>query len=197
MIPVQAIGFKELKLRTSEQDKMSEQHGQALNNIQALISQLMRQHELETTVKLDQYRRMQMSLAQRVIRVMKKKELLATQGWGSASSEEQFKHRCEALLRELHKPHQYKSELNELQAAVTMQHAMQSEERARYAAEPMDEETLEKIAHFLNEQRQGIKVIMDLLATDLKQLHSITEQLNDAENRTAGSSSLQQKTPFL
>jgi nuclear pore complex protein Nup54 len=196
MIPVQAIGFKELKLRVSEQDKMSAQHSVALKNIQALISQLMRQHELETTVKLDQYRRMQMSLAQRVIRVMKKKELLANQGWHTGSSEEQYKTRCETLLRELNKPHQYKTLLNDLQATVTVQHVMQNEERQRYAAEPIDEETLDKIAHFLNEQRQGLKVIMDLLTTDAKQLQSITEQLNETENRS-NTNTVTQKTPFL
>jgi hypothetical protein len=127
MIPVQAIGFKELKLRVSEQDKMSAQHSQALKNIQALISQLMRQHELETTVKLDQYRRTQMSLAQRVIRVMKKKELLANQGWHTSSSEEQYKARCESMLRELNKPHQYKTLLNDLQVRSTRERERERE----------------------------------------------------------------------
>ncbi len=196
MIPVQAIGFKELKLRVSEQDKMSAQHSVALKNIQALISQLMRQHELETTVKLDQYRRTQMSLAQRVIRVMKKKELLANQGWHASSSEEQYKSRCEGMMRELNKPHQYKTLLHELQATVTMQHVMQNEERQRYQSEPIDEDTLDKIAHFLNEQRQGLKVIMELLTTDMKQLQSITEQLTDAEQRST-TATAQQKTPYL
>jgi nuclear pore complex protein Nup54 len=153
MIPVQAIGFKELKLRVAEQDKMSAQQQEALNNIQALISQLQRKHELETTVKLDEYRRTQMSLAQRVIRVMKKKELLANQGWGTRTSEEQYKARLEALTRELHKPHQYTALLNDLQSTVNMQH-LTSEERQRHLHDPLDEDTLDKIAHFLSEQRQ-------------------------------------------
>lgn len=89
MVPVQATGFKDLKLRIEEQDKTTALQQKALHvhhlsyaiflahhrslvsfqDMQQYIHQLQQKHDLDTKMKLEHYRRTHRELAQRLIRV--------------------------------------------------------------------------------------------------------------------------------
>jgi nuclear pore complex protein Nup54 len=120
MIPVLAVGFKDLKIRIQEQDKMTAQQLSTLKDIELYIAQLHQKHNLDTTLKLEEYKRRHLELTRRVVRVMKKKEVLTSQGYPPLKSEELFRARLESIQRELNKPNQFKAVLSDLHSTVSM-----------------------------------------------------------------------------
>jgi nuclear pore complex protein Nup54 len=120
MIPVLAVGFKDLKIRIQEQDKMTAQQLSTLKDIELYITRLHQKHNLDTTLKLEEYKRRHLELTRRVVRVMKKKEVLTSQGYALLKSEELFRARLEGLQRELNKPNQFKAVLSDLHSTVSM-----------------------------------------------------------------------------
>lgn len=68
-VPALAIGFDDVQKRMDEQHRLSEAHGAKLAEIQTLIKEIQKRSQLETAVKLDEYKRKHMQAAQRVIKV--------------------------------------------------------------------------------------------------------------------------------
>lgn len=68
-VPALAIGFDDVQKRMDEQHKLSEAHAAKLAEIQTLIKEIQKRSQLETAVKLDEYKRKHMQAAQRVIKV--------------------------------------------------------------------------------------------------------------------------------
>lgn len=209
MIPVQAVGFKDLKIRIQEQDKMTVQQLTTLKNIELYIAQLQQKHSLDTALKLEEYKRRHLELKRRVVYVMRKKEMLTTQGYALLKSEELFRARLESLQRELNKPNQFKAVLSDLQSSVnTMLHnaAASGGDNVTLARsflgdetpldrstpspqyEPLDDETLEKIYAFLEEQSKGLQQLTALLKSHLKHLQIISDGLTEASKLKFGSS---------
>lgn len=69
MVPALAIGFDDVQKRMDEQHKMSEAHLNKLNQIQTLLKEIQKKSQLETAVKLNEYKRRHMQTVQRVIKV--------------------------------------------------------------------------------------------------------------------------------
>lgn len=68
-VPALAIGFDDVQKRMDEQHKLSEAHSAKLAEIEAMIKEIQKKSQLETAVKLDEYKRKHMQAAQRVIKV--------------------------------------------------------------------------------------------------------------------------------
>jgi len=71
-VPVQATGFNDLQLRLKAQDERSGLHQKALQEIDKQLQEMQRQHEVNTVVKIEQYRQQSMVLAHRLIKVIHK-----------------------------------------------------------------------------------------------------------------------------
>lgn len=76
--------------------------------MQNFIGSLQRKHELDISLKIEQYKRRHLELCHKVLIVMKKVETLRNRGYSISSTEEQYRNKVENLLRELSQPNLYK-----------------------------------------------------------------------------------------
>lgn len=118
---MQAVGFSDLKQRIAEQDKATEAHQKALQDLRKVLDDIQHKHSLETSIKLEQYKQRHTELSHRVLKVMKKLEVLRCKGYGISMEEEAFRTKLENLQRELNQPNHYKGRLNELSSFLRMQ----------------------------------------------------------------------------
>jgi len=172
LVPVQAKLFGDLKTRVEEQVKTNKNHEKALQTIELIIEQIQQKHELNTLVKIEEYKRRHMELSARVLRIMKKVDLLQNLGRPISTEEEAFRSKLEKIERELQMPTQFKGRLNELLSLVRMQ-----EDVVQVNHENLDEESLETISKFLQQQQKGIQTLSQVVAKDMKDLAIIMEGL--------------------
>jgi Nucleoporin complex subunit 54 len=104
------------------------------------IGKLHQQHELTTTVKIEEFRRKHMELAHRVLQLMVKIEVLQARGYSILTDEETYRAKLDNLQQELNKPTQFKSQVRELTSLVRMQ-----EDTAVQTYEPLDEQSMRDI----------------------------------------------------
>jgi nuclear pore complex protein Nup54 len=76
--------------------------------LQKFIAALQRKHELDISMKTEQYKRRHLELCHKVLIVMKKVETLRNRGYSLSVQEEQFRTKVENLQRELSQPNLYK-----------------------------------------------------------------------------------------
>eukprot|EP01116_Phalansterium_solitarium_P012053 TRINITY_DN28007_c0_g1_i1.p1 TRINITY_DN28007_c0_g1~~TRINITY_DN28007_c0_g1_i1.p1 ORF type:complete len:450 (+),score=154.65 TRINITY_DN28007_c0_g1_i1:76-1425(+) len=177
LVPVQAVGFSDLKARVDEQDKTTTQIKDAIQEIQTFVENVQRRHEIEMLVKIEQCKQQHLQLAHRLIKVMKKLEVLRCKGCPVTLEEEQLREQLAALQREMQQPTRYRNRLNELAALVRIQADKAPEEYDR-----LDEESLESIHKYLSDQQQGLKHLTDVLRTDARHLGILQQGL--AESRS-------------
>lgn len=166
MVPVFAKGFEDLKKRVDKQDAEIKEHQVILQTTNKLINGIYHKHQVGTIVKMEAYKRRNMELASRVLRVMKKIETLRALGTPSMPEEEAFRDKLQALRRDLNEPNKFKSMLNELTSLVRMQDEMQD---LNY--ETIDEENMDKIFQVLQQQQEGLVRLTDIVTRDLQDLH--------------------------
>jgi len=172
LVPVQATGFGDLKSRIAAQEEMTGQQQQALDEIGKYISKLQQQHELTTTVKIEEFRRKHMELAHRVLQLMVKIEVLQARGYSILTDEETYRAKLENLQQELNKPTQFKSQVRELTSLVRMQ-----EDTAVETYEPLDEQSMRGIYKFLSSQQEALARLSQVLKEDAHDLEIITNAL--------------------
>ncbi|KAJ3127382.1 hypothetical protein HK101_005585, partial [Irineochytrium annulatum] len=97
MVPVLAVGFEDIKKRIAQQDEANRAHRAKLEEIDSKLDSLERKHQLETTVKLDEFRRRHTELARRVLFVMRRVHVLRNKGYPIRAEEEALRVRLEAL----------------------------------------------------------------------------------------------------
>lgn len=163
MVPVFAKGFEDLKKRVDEQDAAIKEHEATLQNANKLTNAIYHKHQVGTIVKMEAYKRRNMELASRVLRVMKKVETLRALGIPSVPEEEVFRDRLQTLRRELNQPDSSKSRLNEITSLVRMQDEMQD---LNY--DTIDEENMDKIFQVLQQQQEGLVRLTEIVMRDLQ-----------------------------
>ncbi|KAL6080008.1 Nuclear pore complex protein Nup98-Nup96 [Balamuthia mandrillaris] len=176
LVPVQARGFSDLKLRIQAQDKTAARHQEALQEVFAVLNEIQQKHELSTTVKVEEYKRRHMQLASRVLRIMKRLEVLRSMGYPILGDEEAFRGKLENLQRELNKPTQFKGRLNEITSFVRMQ-----DDFAQETYEPLDEDSLGTIHEFLRQEQQGLSHLNEILKQDTKALDLMLQTMSNDE----------------
>jgi len=166
MVPVQAIGFKDLKARVIEQDKTTQLHLQALQEISSVLQQMHNKHSQVTKANIEAQKIKHMQLSHRLLRVTRKIEMLRNRGQPIAPWEEHLRARLENLQRELNKPTQLKGRLNELSSLVRMQ----EQRRPHVIFEAIDETDEPKIFEFLSELQNGLSHLTEILKVDMRNL---------------------------
>ncbi|KAI8816785.1 nucleoporin complex subunit 54-domain-containing protein [Fimicolochytrium jonesii] len=116
MVPVLAIGFRDIKKRMEMQDQAYEAHKAKLEEMGGKLAELQRTHFLDTSARLEEYKRRQAALVAKVLRLMKQVQLVRNRGYSIRAEEEKFKTRLEAMERELQKPSVFRGRLNEIWA---------------------------------------------------------------------------------
>ncbi|KAJ3080147.1 hypothetical protein HK102_003266 [Quaeritorhiza haematococci] len=171
MVPVLAVGFDDIKKRMEEQDKQNAVHKFKLEEARIQLEKIQRKHHLDTTVKLDEYKRRHAELSHRVLQLIKKVEVLRNKGYSIRADEETLKVRLEAMALQLKKPSQFRGRINELWAQL--QQLKESRRLANAAMagveyEVADEESLRMIYQAMADMQAGLSHLTDIVKTDQK-----------------------------
>ncbi|KAI8612109.1 nucleoporin complex subunit 54-domain-containing protein [Chytriomyces sp. MP71] len=195
MVPVLAVGFEDLKKRVSEQDAMSDMHKAKLEELAERLNAIERKHYLETTVKLEEYKRRHVELSQRVLSMMKTVEILRNKGYPIRSEEEALRARLEAMNTQLKKPAHFRGRVQELEAALRMIKDARRMESAgslgaaaaggagglgREGVVEMSEEQIRLIAEALGSTQQGLKNLSELVEEDGKDIEVISRGYSES-----------------
>lgn len=114
-----------------------------MDEIQKYVTKLQRKHDKtagETTLKIEQYKLKHMELSHRVIKIMKKIEVIRNHGYPISGNEEAFSSKLDSLQRQLNQPNQFKGRLNEITALVRVE-----KYRPPPNMEVLDQDSLESI----------------------------------------------------
>jgi len=170
LVPVQAAGFSDLKVRIIEQDRMASQQEKALLDAGKLLDHIKQRHEVSTLIKLEQYRRRELELANRFLKVMCVIARLEARGCGLTAGEEQFLQRVDTLIRDLSRPG-FRGKLTELSAMA------RSCDRSETMIDPVNKDALERIYMFLEQQQAGLQRLTALIQKDQKDFDYISNNL--------------------
>jgi len=178
LVPLQIRGFAELRQRVEQQDKAVQDQQKALKEIQTFIGAIQDKHDFTTASKIQDYKRRHMQLAARVLRIMRRIEVMRSLGYPISLEEEAFRKKLENLYTELNKPTQFKGRLNELTSLVRMQDEVT---QANY--EPLDPESMQQIYKYLQQQQEGLKHLTDIVKADLKDMRTMVTFFEEDTNK--------------
>jgi len=121
MVPVCANGFQDLLNRVEIQNQASDDHARILDTYRETLKNFRKKHDLEISVKIQEYKQQQVELSFRLLKIMVKLECCRTRGLPVTSSEETWRNQLENIQKELNSPNQFKAKLSELSSSLSMQ----------------------------------------------------------------------------
>ena len=170
VFPVPCIGFTALKRRIELQGtraRLLEKNVARLRKVTEENRSRLRQ----TMIKIAERRRAQLDLRSKLIHVMTK--VVKLHHWGKPTSEAdmRFRERMNGLMAELHLPHRYQGQLDELQSQLDYRPDLQpgnnTLNRQHVALTKMD---LERVYEFLRRQQEGLAKLNEIVRKDLRDL---------------------------
>ncbi|CEP18934.1 hypothetical protein [Parasitella parasitica] len=175
-VPALAIGFDDVQKRMDQQHKLSEAHSVKLAEIQAMIKEIQKKSQLETSVKLDEYKRKHIKATQRVIKCLKYAQVLRNKGLSITPAEEVMRARLENIQDQLQQSEQFHSKLSQLWAQLQLI----KEQGRQYSKidgvdgwEAVSEENINAITKTLDEQNNGIQHIVEVLEADTAEVDNL------------------------
>jgi len=188
-VPVQATGFQDLRLRVEEQNKITTEHVKALEDVQAFLLTLQKKHDLDTRIKIDQYKQRHLELSHRVLKLMKRVEVLTYKGYPISLEEEAFRAKLENLQRELNQPSLFRGRLSDLLSFLrthNQQEVSTASNIHQQLTDTLDHDSLESIHTFLEQQTAGLAHLAELLKQDLRDMTLSQEMLCNDKNDRVG-----------
>ncbi|KAI9355367.1 nucleoporin complex subunit 54-domain-containing protein [Zopfochytrium polystomum] len=175
MVPVLAVGFEDLKKRVNQQITTSQIHGTKLDELCAVLEKIEKKHYLETTSKLDEYKRRHVELSHRVLKIMKYVEILRNKGYSIRAEEEALRGRLEAMDQQLKKPAHFRGRTQELQATLrTLRESRKAGQNTLSGGSPdsdvIDEEQLRLMREALMTAQEGLKNVSAVIDEDSRDL---------------------------
>ncbi|KAF1800522.1 nucleoporin complex subunit 54-domain-containing protein [Mucor lusitanicus] len=175
-VPALAIGFDDVQKRMDEQHKLSEAHSAKLAEIEAMIKEIQNKSQLETAVKLDEYKRKHMQAAQRVIKFLKYAQVLRNKGLSITPDEEVMRARLENIQDQLQRSEQFHGKLSQLWAQLQFI----KESGRKYGKidgvdewDSVSEENMRGITKILDEQNNGVQHIIEVIETDTAEVDNL------------------------
>ncbi|KAI9475965.1 MAG: nucleoporin complex subunit 54-domain-containing protein [Benjaminiella poitrasii] len=178
MVPALAIGFDDVRKRMEEQYKMNEAHNAKLAEIKRILNEIQKKSQLETPVKLEEYKRRHMQTTQRVIKFLKYAQVLRNKGLSITPDEEMMRARLEDIQEQLQRSDQFRSKLSQLWAQLQLI----KESGRKYGKidridewDAVSEENMNGITKILQEQNNGVEHIIEVLETDAKEIDNLSK----------------------
>ncbi|KAI9098301.1 nucleoporin complex subunit 54-domain-containing protein [Phlyctochytrium arcticum] len=171
MVPVLAVGFEDIKKRLSMQEETSRAHTAKLTEIKEQLEALKRKHYLDTVAKLQDYKRRQIKLAGKTLRIMKNVQLIRNRGYSIRVEEEKFQSRLSAMERELQRPAVFRGRLNEIWAHLQQTKSFKEFSSVRSNSDlwsVVNNDQLKQIFQTLNEHQSGLAAITEVVQDDEK-----------------------------
>ncbi|KAJ3007747.1 hypothetical protein HKX48_008957 [Thoreauomyces humboldtii] len=171
MVPVEAVGFRDIKKRVDMQDMAYRAHKDKLEEMRTKLIELQRTHFLETSAKLEEYKRRQAALIAKTLKLMTKVQKIRNRGYSVRAEEEKFKTRLEGMERDLQKPSVFRGRLNEIWAHLqqnksSKQFSLTGGVDASYNIS--DEEQLGLMLQTLTGHQNGLAVLTEVAQQDTK-----------------------------
>ncbi|GAN02045.1 nucleoporin nup44 [Mucor ambiguus] len=175
-VPALAIGFDDVQKRMDEQHKLSEAHSAKLAEIETMIKEIQKKSQLETAVKLEEYKRKHMQAAQRVIKFLKYAQVLRNKGLSITPDEEVMRARLENIQDQLQRSEQFHGKLSQLWAQLQFI----KESGRKYGKidgvdewDAVSEENMRGITKILDEQNNGVQHIIEVIETDTAEVDNL------------------------
>ncbi|KAI7901449.1 nucleoporin complex subunit 54-domain-containing protein [Cokeromyces recurvatus] len=177
-VPALAIGFDDVRKRMEEQHKLNEAHNAKLEEIKTILNKIQKMSQLETPVKLEEYKRRHMQTTQRVIKFLKYAQVLRNKGLSITPDEEMMRARLENIQEQLQRSDQFRSKLSQLWAQLQLI----KESGRKYGKidgvdewDAVSEENMNGITKILQEQNNGVEHIIEVLETDAKEIDNLNK----------------------
>ncbi|CDS12986.1 hypothetical protein LRAMOSA05170 [Lichtheimia ramosa] len=169
LVPALAVGFDDVKKRMEAQERQAGAHLATLKEIEDKIKKLKGADAQSTANKLDEYKRRQMDLTQRVIKILKYAQVLRNKGLPLTSEEEAMRTLLENVQDQLLRSEQFRGKLSQLWAQLQLikesGRKYDTSEDARMW-KGMSEEQMNTFTKILGEQTHGIEHTIDILEHD-------------------------------
>ncbi|CAG8556762.1 5677_t:CDS:2 [Cetraspora pellucida] len=168
LVPVRVCGFEDIKKRLAVQE---EEYG-------AKLEDMKRKHNLETLVRIEDRKRKHIELTQRVIKLMRRIQVLRLSGTLIRSDEEVLKGRLEDIKQQLQRSSR-KLETLKTQYNVTKLQWGVREPPVTHKFNAVNDNQLENIIKVLDTEQTGIVHDIETLKKDSKDIDVIIRHLND------------------
>ncbi|KAF9135622.1 hypothetical protein BGX30_011492 [Mortierella sp. GBA39] len=178
MVPALAVGFDDLKKRMEAQNDMTEMQRIKLEEIEAKMSQITQFHMLQTASKVREFKRRHIQLAQRVLTLMKRVQILRNRGVPLRADEEVLRVRLENALEQLRNPAHFRGKITELWAQLQI---LKDSKRLHPAGnyEVSDEAQLEGISKVLQDHQAGLHQMTMVLQQDMQDIETLQRKLEE------------------
>ncbi|KAG0337610.1 hypothetical protein BG004_007570 [Podila humilis] len=178
MVPALAVGFEDLKKRMESQNDMTEMQRIKLNEIENKMNDIMQFHLLQTASKVREFKRRHIQLAQRVLTLMKRVQILRNRGVPISQEEENLRGRLEELLEQLKNPAHFRGKITELWAQIQI---LKDSKRLHPSGtyDVSDEAQLEVIGKVLADQQAGLQHITSVLQKDMVDIETLQRKLEE------------------
>ncbi|KAK6521147.1 hypothetical protein TWF506_001378 [Arthrobotrys conoides] len=163
-VPVIARGFDDLKIRMQQQENQIAAYRMSLHSINNRLTELSRNHDIKTTIKLSEALARHQQLAHRTLSLSAKVQVLKNRGYALQPEEDQLKKKLEALTKMVSDP-SVNGRMNEIWARMQIinQKAKQMEHEISEMSVTVDPEQIQKMATVLQTHEKGIKGLRDEL----------------------------------
>ncbi|KAK6361646.1 hypothetical protein TWF730_005364 [Orbilia blumenaviensis] len=163
-VPVIVRGFNDLQLRMQQQENQIAVYRATLHSINNRLTELSRNHDIKTTIKLAEAVSRHQQLAHRTLSLSAKVQVLKNRGYALQPEEDQLKKKLEALTKIVSDP-SVNGRMNEIWARMQIinQKAKQMEHEINEMSVTVDPEQIQKMATVLQTHEKGIKGLRDEL----------------------------------
>ncbi|KAG0278499.1 hypothetical protein BGZ95_003867 [Linnemannia exigua] len=178
MVPALAVGFDDLKKRMESQNEMTEIQRIKLEEIEVKMNEIMQFHMLQTANKVREFKRRHIQLAQRVLTLMKRVQILRNRGVPLRADEEVLRVRLENALEQLRNPAHFRGKITELWAQLQiLKDSKRLHPTGNY--EVSDEAQLEVISKVLQDQQAGLQHLTSVLHKDMQDIEMLQRKLEE------------------
>ncbi|KAJ6227187.1 nucleoporin p54 [Anaeramoeba flamelloides] len=183
-IPVLVVGFEDLKNRMEKQKSLLKEQMKSLQRILQVIENLEHHHELKTKKRLEQYKRKQIVLAQKLLNVLWKLEVIKAKEIEFQMDEEIFRKKIESIFNEINQPNKYRKKLDTLVGRIHVAEDLliTNFERQNQKQVEISEESKQNIFKLLKQQQDGLEHITKILETDSRTVQTVSEKMKNLDS---------------
>ncbi|KAJ6241583.1 nucleoporin p54 [Anaeramoeba flamelloides] len=183
-IPVLVVGFEDLKNRMEKQKSTLNEQTKSLQRILQVIANLEHHHELKTKKRLEQYKRKQIVLAQKLLNVLWKLEVIKAKEIEFQMDEEIFRKKIESIFNEINQPNKYRKKLDTLVGRIHVAEDLliTNFERQNQKQVEISEESKQNIFKLLKQQQDGLEHITKILETDSRTVQTVSEKMKNLDS---------------
>ncbi|CAG8810076.1 20283_t:CDS:2, partial [Gigaspora rosea] len=170
--------MQDIKKRLAVQEEITAKANVKFKEYGAKLEDMKRKHNLETLVRIEDRKRKHIELTQRVIKLMRRIQVLRLSGTLIRSDEEVLKGRLEDIKQQLQRSSR-KLETLKTQYNVTKLHWGVRESPVTHKFNAVNDNQLDNIIKVLDTEQTGIVHDIETLKKDSKDIDVILRHLND------------------